>query len=263
MDYHKSPGINRSRLALIAKSPAHFKWAEDNPQEPTGALIFGQAYHCMLLEPQYFYSRFIEYPGCDRRTKEGKEEYQWFLDTKEDKQALTKGEMETLKAMQAVMVQNKIHRWLLTGIVEQPIYWTDKLTGELCKVKPDARKFGKKSFVVADYKTCEDASTDAFLRAAIRYGYDLEAGMYLDGVYEQTGKEHTFLFIAQEKKPPYAVNFIGADPLFVDYGRMRFRQLLDTYHECKETGNWWGYNGKEGNINKLNLPRWLEYELEE
>lgn len=267
MDYHNSPGINRSRLAHIAKTPAHFKYYEENPPEPSNALIFGQAYHCMLLEPQYFYSRFIEYPDIDRRTKEGKEAYELFLAEKGDeKQALTKSEIETIKGMQAVMVQNE-HFQLFTrgGIVEKPIYWTDRQTGELCKCKPDIRFEGSKVLAVIDLKSCEDASTEHFSKPHVwrNFGYDLQAGMYLDGVFEETGKEHVFIFLAQEKKPPYVVNVIEADPLLVDYGRMRFRQLLDIYHKCNQTGHWWGYNGPDGVINKLNLPTWLQYELED
>ncbi|WP_441227978.1 PD-(D/E)XK nuclease-like domain-containing protein [Tardiphaga sp. 20_F10_N6_6] len=57
--YHGGPGISKSGLDLIARSPMHYKAvvdaANDNePREPTPAQIIGTAFHCLLLEPEVF-----------------------------------------------------------------------------------------------------------------------------------------------------------------------------------------------------------------
>ena len=49
-EYREHEGISRSELFKIAKSPLHFKYALDHPEEKTPALIFGGAAHKYILE---------------------------------------------------------------------------------------------------------------------------------------------------------------------------------------------------------------------
>ena len=48
-EYNQAPGIRRSLLWELRRSPAHLKWRMENPPEATPALIFGQALHAALL----------------------------------------------------------------------------------------------------------------------------------------------------------------------------------------------------------------------
>lgn len=54
--YHRGPGVSKSGLDLIAKSPAHYRAAviSAEPREPTPAQAFGTAFHALLLEPEAF-----------------------------------------------------------------------------------------------------------------------------------------------------------------------------------------------------------------
>ena len=161
------------------------------------------------------------------------------------------------KALDAPFVKK-----LLDGEHEKPFYWTDDLTGEGCKIRVDCiSNIGGKP-VIVDYKTTADASTDGFMHSAVKFGYDLQAGMYCEGVEKVAGKKPLFVFIAQEKTPPYAVNILQADDLMVKRGYDVFRELIGIYHECKTTGNWYGYLGAYNVINNLSLPAWLKNEIE-
>ena len=71
-----------------------------------------------------------------------------------------------------------------------------------------------------------------------------------------TGKNPLFVFSTNEKEPPYAVNILQADEAFVQHGYDVFRELIGIYHECEESGLWYGFLGKYGVINSLNLPTW-------
>ncbi|QOE32767.1 exonuclease [Achromobacter phage Mano] len=57
-EYHGGPGISKSGLDLIARSPLHYRAvvdaANDNQREPTPAQMLGTAFHCLLLEPDVF-----------------------------------------------------------------------------------------------------------------------------------------------------------------------------------------------------------------
>lgn len=56
--YHRGPGISKSGLDLIRKSPAHYRAvvtaANDNERAPTAAQFIGTALHMIVLEPQLF-----------------------------------------------------------------------------------------------------------------------------------------------------------------------------------------------------------------
>lgn len=69
--------------------------------------------------------------------------------------------------------------------------------------------------------------------------------MYTDGVFNQTFEEYGFAFVAQEKKPPYAVRVYFCDPGFIEEGLELFKSLIGTYHECRQSGEWPGYEDKE------------------
>lgn len=262
-EYHESDGISKSQLFLISKSPQHFKYEMDNPSPKTQALIFGSAIHKYILEPDGFYNEFSVMPNIDRRTKLGKEEYQDFLKCSAGKNVITEEEFDQILAMKESILQNKYFKMILeTGIVEQSYYWNDELTGELCKCRPDVLVSTEDINIIADLKSCISADTQDFVRDAVRYGYDLQSAMYLDGVKEVTGKDFSFLFFAIEKSPPYALNVLQADPLMIKRGRDLFRELIGIYHQCKKSNNWYGYNGFSGYINNLGLPAWMAKDYE-
>ena len=76
-EYRKTEGISSTELKKIAKSPAHYRWWKDNPQQDTPSLLFGRAAHKYALEKDDFFTEFAVAPNVDRRTKLGKE--QWTL----------------------------------------------------------------------------------------------------------------------------------------------------------------------------------------
>jgi hypothetical protein len=111
-------------------------------------------------------------------------------------------------------------------------------------------------------KTAESAATENFTRDAVKYGYDFQSAMYTTGVERNTGNKYLFVFVVIEKKPPYAINILQADELFVRRGYDIFRELIGVYHDCKITNQWYGYLGKFNQINSLALPAWLAKEVE-
>ena len=261
-EYRTMEGISRSQLWKIAESPEKFKWAMEHPEEPTPALLFGQAAHNMFLEPSKWQEDFVVAPEVDRRTKDGKAAWLDFMDTIGDRAVISGEEFTKILQMVEQAGKNPFVLKLLNGPREMPITWTDELTGEPCKARLDCvSEVGDKT-VIVDYKTTADASTDAFMRSAVKYGYDFQAAMYSEGYKAATGKDCLFVFIAQEKAEPYAVNILQADEVFLRRGRDLFRELLGTYHECKKTNNWYGYLGPYNTVNNLALPAWLAKEVE-
>lgn len=258
-EYRAIPAISKSSLWEIRKSPAHFKYAQENPEPPTPSLIFGAAAHKFMLLPDEFADEFAVAPVCDRRTKDGKAQYEAFAATLGDKRVITAEDLAKIEAMSAAMNQNIFVKGLLAGQHEVPMFWDDAITGEPCKARADAI-LDFPLTAISDYKTCDDASTDAFIRSAIKYGYDVQAAMYTIGARAVYGKDYKFIVIAQEKNPPYAVNVLEMDAALVERGARILHQLIDRYHTCKQSGIWWGYEGPQCDINLLSAPAWATIE---
>lgn len=261
-EYRKQEGISRTELWRLRESPEKFRYFQTHPEPATPALIFGAAVHKLLLEPETFADEFTLIPQYDRRTKEGKAAYNEWLSESEGKLAISMEDAAKAAQMVAKALDAPFVEKLLDGEHEKPFYWVDDLTGEPCKIRVDCLTYVNGQPIVIDYKTTADASTDGFMHHAINFGYDFQAGMYCEGVEKATGKKPLFVFIAQEKTAPYAVNILQADELMVKRGYDVFRELIGIYHECKTTDNWYGYLGAYNVINNLTLPAWLAKAVE-
>lgn len=238
--YDNIPAVRRSDLWELRKSPAHYLYKVTHPEEPTAALLFGTAAHKYILEPDTFWDDYIEMPKIDRRTKAGKEEYQRILES--GKTPISTDDLAVIRDMDAQIEAHPVAAALLkTGRHEVPIEWTDEKTGEKCKCRPDViTEFDGEDWIV-DYKTTTSCMGGAFEKACNLYGYKLQAGMYSEGVFCSTFNDCRFAFVAQEKTPPYAVRVYTCDEGFRLEGQDMFHELIGILHECKESGEWPGY----------------------
>ena len=261
-EYRQHPAISRSELFKISESPEKFKYYQENPEEPTPALIFGQLFHAMALQPETVSERYAVAPNVDRRTKAGKEAFAEFQKEAENKTIVTADMYQQATEMCEALNKNEFVQKLLKGEKEKPLFWTDDLTGEPCKCRVDVLTEIGDNLIAVDLKSTDNAETEVFMRSAIKYGYDLQSGMYSKGVEINTGRKPLFVFIAIEKKPPYAINILQADELLIRRGYDLFREYIGILHDCKQTGNFYGYLGKYNQINNLALPAWLAKEVE-
>ena len=261
-EYRQHPAISRSDLFKIKESPEKFKYHMDNPESPTPSLIFGQLFHAMALQPETVDEQFVIDPKINKRSNAGKDEWKAFLEANEGKTIITDDMYQLATEMCKALYANEAARKLIDGEKEKPFFWIDELTGEECKCRTDViTKIGDLNIIV-DLKSAESAATENFTKDAVKYGYDFQSAHYKTGVEKNTGKEYIFVFIVVEKKPPHAVNILQADELFIRRGYDIFRELIGIYHDCKQTGNWYGYLGKFNQINSLALPAWLAKEVE-
>lgn len=265
-EYRQSEGISRSELWLLnpdnGGTPEKFKWAREHPEKPTPTLIFGTLVHCLLLEPDAFNKQFSVWDDAVKKTtKEGKAAYAEFADALMGRQEVSRTMYEQAVEMVLKLRSTPFVGKLLVGEHEMPIKWTDEMTGELCKIRLDCLTEINGELLIVDYKTAADASYEGFKNHAPRYGYHFQAGMYCEGVEVVTGKKPRFVFVVQEKDPPYAVNVFDADEMeFIQKGKDKMRELLGIYHECKITNNWYGYMGVDPVIAELSLPAWAAKE---
>lgn len=255
-EYRAADGINKSTLWEMRRSPAHYKYSLENPPEDTPALRFGRALHSAILTPSAFKREVVVAPEINQRTKAGKEEYAaWLSSVPADATILTPAEMQTLKDMVNAYKGSSEARALLKGSKrEVPLFWNDRELGLKCKCRVDAIT----PEAIIDIKTTTDASTDAFRRDALKYGYHVQAAHYLEAAMAKRGKLPDWYFIAIEKKPPYGVHVMKAEPGFIDYGAFERIRLLEKVKDCMESDTWPSY--QQGSIE---IPDWVYGEEED
>ena len=244
-NYNNLEGVRRSDLWVMNKSPLHFKHYMETPREQTPALKFGAAVHKFVLEPFEFWDEYITAPEVDRRTKAGKETWADFEAMCKDNglNAITEADFEKIRAMNDALCANKLSSELFRGEHEKAFSWVDDLTGEPCKCKVDILTEYEGRPLIVDYKTTDSCADGDFERSARRYGYQFQAGMYCEGVFQNTLTEYGFAFVAQEKTEPYAVRVYFCDPDWIKRGYDKFRELIGLYHECRLADRWPGYEG--------------------
>lgn len=128
------------------------------------------------------------------------------------------------------------------GKAEESIFWQDKDSGLMCRIRTDWRIDLPGFKLILDYKTTMDARQSAFGFSAQSLYYWMRAAMYIDGVEAVTGERYDFAFLAQEKDPPYlAGRYFYADHN-IDLGRELYKAKLKQVAECLRAGKWPGYS---------------------
>lgn len=251
--------ISKSGLDLIAKCPAKYWHKYLNPEreaeDKTEALIVGNAFHVLTLEPDAFPHGFVIKPKFSGVGSVAKRES--FESEHADKDLITHDQYDTIRHMRDSVMRHPVAARLLeSGKPEQVLEWYDLATDAPCKARMDWFNFNMR-FIV-DLKSTEDASDEAFARSAFKYRYHVQDAFYFDGAVANDLSPNGMIFIAVEKKAPYLVNvFYFEDPVR-DYSRRVYRQDLSTYMRCRSANQWPGYDTK---AKPLSVPGWVKLEL--
>lgn len=259
-EYHNADGLSKSMMDYLTKSPAHLKYATENREErQNDNLTMGSLLHTILLEPQKFKQEYIIMPNnVDRRTKQGKEIYENLIANGQGKEIISQEQFELANIWASKILEHpKASEYFKRHAKnEVSIFWTDKNTGELCKARPD--KIILEDDCIVDLKTAVSAQQDDFQRKAFEFGYHRQAYWFAEAYKQQYGRDlKEFVFIVVEKTPPYNVVVYVASEFFIEVGGIECRDLLNKYHKCKQTNNWYGYDGVEQYRQILELPNYV------
>jgi hypothetical protein len=250
VEYRSFPAANKSGLDLINKSPAHYMAEKLNPSEPTAAMVFGSTFHDALLLPSEFSKRYVAAPKFDKRTKEGKAGFEAFQTENAGKTLVDPSELESMQGMiAAIKAHPEAAKHVESGTSELSCFWKDVEFDVLCKCRPDLLLDGG---TIVDIKTTNDASFREFQKSVSNFRYHVQAAWYLDGISRFHAVD-SFVIVAVEKKPPYAVATYMLDEATIDKGREEYRKNLATYAECMKSGQWPAY---PNDLQVMNLPSW-------
>lgn len=256
-EYHSGPGISKTGLTDLERSPAIYYAKHLDPQRPVeetkAGQLEGQLTHCAILEPEEFGKRYIVGPDCRRGTKEWKafeDDHPGLTIIKPDQYEVAMRQSDSVRKLPEAKAL------LDHGEAEVSAYWIDPDSGVLCRCRPDwVAPINEGGVILADVKTCSDASPQEFARQIARKTYHIQAAYYTDG-YGAAARVlvHAFVFFAVEDQYPYASCAIALDPEGEALGRATYRALLQTYARCQETRSWPGYSDA---IELVSLPSYM------
>lgn len=246
---------------LVNKSALHAWTAHPrlNPnyrQEESAEFDYGRAAHSALLEGDE--SRFVVIEADDWRKKEPKE-----LRDKaraDGKMPMLGRQVHKVRAMVKAALEyvaaSELAGVFKSGIAEESIRWQEGAA--LCRATPDWLT-GDKSLVL-DYKTTVNANPHSFVSLAIGYGYAMQEAFYRRGVKAVHGKEPRFVFLLQEKEPPFACSLVAFDPAMQEIGDRQAEYAIMLWKDYTARKFWPGYPSR---IAHLEPPAWYLARAEE
>ena len=257
--YHQVPGVSSSNIRRFGQSQLH---AFEEVQETTPAMKFGTASHSLIVEgEEAFVNDVVCLTGSPytNANKELKKEY-------EDRglTVITSKDKETIYGMKEALIPEGVKHLsavkgeypeVFNSPFERAIFWWEK--DLLLKVKSDVLRYpldlssDPKSIILVDYKTTTDCSVRGFTSSIRKYQYDLQAAWYKRG-YERAGFNVVdFIFVAQEKKKPFASKIFKMSHDDMTAGWLKLEHLLGEYNAV--------LNGKEATI--YNSPSIVNVDL--
>lgn len=265
-DYHAAPGVSSSQFKPLLLSMLHYRHWLTSPHEMSEEMLIGSAVHALFLDPESFKECFAIRPSLDKRTKDGKAEYERWASDLNGRIELNIDVMSavnsTMTALMEACAINPILTGLFTGTKEKSFFWIDEETGLLCKCRPDCLTANG---VITDLKVTYDASPANYTAQIAKMNYYMQAAFYLEGVKETILQSETkidiripdkFVFVPVERKSPHGISMLHLDALGIRFGTEQFRKLLKKLASAAETQTFEGYSPK---IETVSLPNWIYY----
>lgn len=260
-EYHRDPVPGGSLSQSGAKRilppgcPALFRYVADHGQPTTAAFDFGHAAHREVLGAG---AELAVVDAADWRTKAAREQRDEAYATGQT--PVLVDDYEQVLTMAAAIRAHPLAGALFdrtAGEPERALFWR---TGPVWRralldwlpVQPDDRRM-----VIGDYKTCRSADPEKLQRAIADYGYHQQADWYLDGVKTLglAREDAAFVFVFQEKTPPYLVTVAEPDFAAMRIGHYLNRIAIGRYAECVQSGRWPGYSDE---VESIPLPPYVE-----
>ena len=243
-----------STKTLLTGTNAHLAWERENPREETEAFAIGAYTHALLLDPESIAANFIAIDKIDRRTKEGKAEWESIQKRAalNGSRIINREQIDLATAMADAVQAHDYAKRILSMCSMREVAMFGEIDGMACKGKLDAVFVDGSNVMIVDIKTTQSASESGFSSSAAQYGYAHQAAFYRL-LCEANGLHmDEFLFIAVEKNAPHLTAVYRIDETAVEIAARKIPELVRRWYAVK-AGDRYGYH--EG-IKTLRLPRW-------
>lgn len=249
-DYAAIDAVNWSTLKHLRESALAYRHALSVPRTDTTALMLGRAAHTLMFEPHKFETEFAIWSEGDRRGAA----WQEFKAANEGKTILKPAEIDSVANMaDAVRRHPLVQPYFVGAEFEQPLVWTDPVTGLPCKCRTDWTVESTRTLL--DFKSCRSIDGRRFGAEAARFGYHLQLAHYRNGVKHALGwTPERVLLVAAEKLAPHDVAVFEIDNETLDIADVEVQDLLLKLAGHRAADQWPGRYSEE---QALQLPAWV------
>jgi len=259
-EYDNVFALNQSGMKALKVSPYHMKydWDHRNEQDPTEAMLEGNAFDMMMFEPGKYNDTVLYIPL--KYNKNGSISKQQCTSTysKDGYIYMTSVNIKKLENMKKSLLKKKVIRNILShGTPTVTLFWNDLETGIPCKARLDWLRQDDR--FIADLKTCRDISDYGFTKQVAQLKYYYQAYWYVEGMKVLTGDDYLFWFLCAEKNKYYQSRRFKIPPAeFQKRGvDSDIRDLKLRFADCLASDKWPGYDDE---LEELYLPAYIEYD---
>lgn len=248
-DTLKERPLSYSSIKEFGKSPRNYIQYLYDKKEPTKEMIFGSLIHCLLLYPSLFQDQYIVAPDVDRRTKDGKAEWERFVQEANGKQVVAGEDFDTANEIVVSLLGNSEIKKHIQDCKAYEHEWREEM------FKLPFRGFfdGLSDNYVLELKTASDASPQTFNRDFFNRKYHIQAALY----HQASGLP--IKYIVAETKAPYNFYMTTVSQDVINYGWNELIRLTDKFHECMVLQAWdKSYDFMTTETMSIELPSWIK-----
>ena len=240
--------LSYSSLKEFAKSPRHYLDYLNRKKETTPAMQFGSMVHCLLLQPDKFDSQFAIMPTIDKRTKEGKEAYNKFLEGAVGLDVVMENDYNDAKAI----TDNVLSNDSLRNYIDNCHQFEQEFRAEMWDLPVRGFFDGIADDYILEIKTTTDASPEYIIRDFYNRQYHMQAGLY------NLVSEKPIKYLIIETKGPYDAYIADASEGYIKKGQELFSDTLVSFTKCMKENAWTkGYEYHNKDIT-IDLPNWAK-----
>jgi len=259
-DYHQIKFLSSHKIKDMV-SPQfsdHHLWRKyiknDLPQkDPTPAMLLGSYTHCHYLEPEKVSKRYGVAPKVDRRTKQGKLDWQAFLEANDGKTTITSEVdlqcQEMIKALSSNKHARQIRNDPNTQCEATGLYCKD---GVVFKGRIDIVNF--KLRYGADLKCMDDVSPAGFAKATANFRYDIQAQIYME-MFDLD----EFVFICVSKADPFEIGMYVLSEEFINKAKEQIPQGIQRWKKLHTEKKLNSFTSDEEPMTIVAPPSWFNY----
>tara|TARA_R110000796_G_scaffold64465_2_gene149394 strand:+ start:1824 stop:2711 length:888 start_codon:yes stop_codon:yes gene_type:complete len=258
-EYHKIENVVSASLLkdvanpLISDYHLYRKYIAKNlPFNETPAMLLGSLVHCMVLEPNKLDSRYVIEPKINKRTKQGKIDFEEFQLTLGRKTIIKPDMWEQAGQITSVVLKNSYVKQLMKDCQNEATGFMKLPDGSILKGRADSINLTGRYGL--DLKVMLDSSPMGFTKASANLRYDIQAH-----AYQELFDLDEFIFIVVSKTDPIEVGIYSLSSEFMQKAKRDFDEAVGRWSELKLSNKWESYIKEDSPLTELAPPNWFKY----
>ena len=243
--------LSFSSLKEFLRSPQHYVKYLTQEKKQTEAMLLGSVVHNLILQPQTFNDKFAVEPEFNKRTNQGKEDYQKFVDSLAEKGLQPIPPSVFIKAKEIVtqFMHSPNYKYITDADIREQRF--DK---EISKLPVCGYIDAISDHYNIELKTVSSAEFTDVQRDFYNLKYHLQAAIY------NWVNNKKVMYIVVETSAPYLSKVFIASDNYISSGMEMFNKAISNFAFCMDmqlfdTGYEF-YGGSEPMT--LDLPGWAK-----